>query len=82
MERDETRLRLPGARAGLASLIMQDLELYQQILGIEHPWQVQSVRLDVKAGEVEVSVGCAEQVWGCPSVAHENFWAVYSHFCF
>ena len=46
--------------------VMQDLQLYQQILGIEHPWHVETVRLDRKAQEVEVMVICREQVWGCP----------------
>lgn len=46
---------------------MQDIQLYQQILGIESPWQVENVRLDMKALEVEVKVICVEENWGCPT---------------
>lgn len=45
---------------------MHDLELYQQILGVEHPWRVGGVRLDRQAQEVEVTVECDEQNWACP----------------
>ena len=33
---------------------MQDHELYQRILGIEAPWQVERVELQLKQGEVHV----------------------------
>lgn len=46
---------------------MQDIQLYQQILGIESPWKVESVHLDMKALEVEVKVICQEENWGCPT---------------
>ena len=57
-----------GKSPGRARLkaFMQDFELYRQILGLEHPWRVESVRMDRKAGEIEVTVECVEQVWGCP----------------
>jgi len=45
---------------------MQDIALYQQILGLEEPWKVKAVNLDVKAGEVVVDVECTTEVWGCP----------------
>jgi transposase len=45
---------------------MQDITLYQQILGLKEPWKVQSVKLQVKESEVVVRVECTENVWGCP----------------
>lgn len=45
---------------------MQDYQLYQQILGIDEPWQVKRVTLNRPAGAVEVEVECLETVWGCP----------------
>lgn len=36
---------------------MRDRELYGKILGIESPWMVEDVRLDVDGGEVEVWLG-------------------------
>ena len=35
---------------------MQDKELYQTILGLDTPWQVADVDLDLKEGEIRVSV--------------------------
>ena len=35
---------------------MQDKELYQTILGLDTPWQVADVELDLKEGEIRVSV--------------------------
>lgn len=35
---------------------MQDKELYQQILGLQSPWQVGEVELDHEAGEIRVHV--------------------------
>jgi transposase len=45
---------------------MKDFELYQQILGLAAPWRVESVTLKPKEREIEVRVGCAETLWGCP----------------
>lgn len=45
---------------------MQDLQLYQQLLGLCEPWYVAGVRLDVQAQRVEVTVAVRDQVWGCP----------------
>ena len=33
---------------------MRDIDLYRQILGIEAPWYVKHVELDLEAGEVRV----------------------------
>jgi len=35
---------------------MKDKELYSKILGIEMPWKVVDIELDLKAGEVKVYV--------------------------
>jgi len=35
---------------------MRDKELYRRILGIEAPWEVSEIELDIKAGEVKVHV--------------------------
>lgn len=56
---------------------MQDLQLYQQLLGLNEPWYVTGVRLDVKAQEVEVAVAVRDQLWGCPQCAcrmHVHQW--------
>ena len=45
---------------------MKDIQLYQQILGLADPWQVQEVTLKREAKEIEIRVGCTETVWGCP----------------
>jgi len=46
---------------------MKDFELYQQILGLTHPWRVEQVSLKVEARRIEVRVGYADTVWGCPA---------------
>ena len=45
---------------------MKDFQLYQQILGLVAPWQVERVTLKPKEREVEVRVGFADTLWGCP----------------
>ena len=45
---------------------MKDIQLYQQILGLVAPWQVESVALKPKEREIEVRVGFAETHWACP----------------
>jgi len=35
---------------------VQDIDLYQQILGLKHPWEVKAVELDPKAGVIKVAV--------------------------
>lgn len=45
---------------------MKDFQLYQQILGLTAPWRVEAVTLKVAAREVEVRVGYADTLWGCP----------------
>jgi transposase len=50
---------------------MKDFQLYQQILGLIAPWRVEAVTLKVKELEIEVRVGLAETLWGCPE-CHER----------
>jgi len=45
---------------------MKDYQLYQQILGLVAPWQVESVTLKPNDQEIEVRVGYTETLWGCP----------------
>lgn len=45
---------------------MKDFQLYQQILGLVAPWQVEGVSLKTKEQEIEVRVGFTETLWGCP----------------
>ena len=45
---------------------MQDFQLYQQILGLTEPWRVEQVTLKLKDKTVEVRVGYADTLWGCP----------------
>ncbi|QEG20278.1 ISL3 family transposase [Mariniblastus fucicola] len=44
---------------------MQDTELYQQILGIETPWEVSNVDLNMELGEIVVSVRHAQGTKFC-----------------
>lgn len=53
---------------------MEDQELYQQILGLKSPWEVERVELDHSKGEIRVHVahegGCAE----CPECGEAGSW--------
>lgn len=58
---------------------MRDKELYQQILGIEAPWRVADVDLELEDGEVRVrivhegkSLSCAECGKPCPGYDHRS----------
>jgi transposase len=56
---------------------MEDLQLYQQLLGLSEPWYVTGVRLDIQAQEVQVTVGVRQELWGCPQCAcrmHVHQW--------
>jgi transposase len=52
--------------SGVKSGRMKDIQLYEQILGLVAPWRVESVSLKPKEREIEVRVGFAETLWGCP----------------
>ena len=45
---------------------MQDIQLYQQLLGLSPEWKVVSVALKPKERTVEVEVQCQASLWGCP----------------
>src|SRR6267142_6251635 len=46
---------------------MQDKELYRQILGIQEPWFVESVDLQLEKGEIHVGLNHRQEVeWKCP----------------
>lgn len=45
---------------------MRDVEFYRHLLGLEEPWTVQSVELNVQGQRVDVWAGHAEDVrWPC-----------------
>ena len=45
---------------------MNDTKLYEQILGLQPPWSVQSVTLKRAEETIEIEVVCTETLWGCP----------------
>jgi transposase len=45
---------------------MKDYQLYQQILGLTEPWHVEQVSLKLPEKTLEVRVGYADTLWGCP----------------
>ena len=45
---------------------MRDTQLYGRILGVEHPWRVTEVELDLKASEVRVRVEHGDETLVCP----------------
>lgn len=45
---------------------MKDVQLYQQLLGLNEVWQVTQVDLKRTERIVEVRVQCQESVWACP----------------
>ena len=46
---------------------MRDVELYQQILGLEEPWRVEEVELHIDEGRVDIHVEHSAGVkWKCP----------------
>ena len=57
---------------------MRDVELYRQLLGLEEPWTVWSVELNVQGQRVDVWAGRAEGVrWPCPECGVEL--VLYDH---
>ena len=48
--------------------LMRDIELYRHLLGLEQPWIVMKVALDVKEQRVDVWVDHGEGLkWPCPA---------------
>jgi transposase len=46
---------------------MRDHEMYAAILGIQSPWRVESVELQLESGEVHIHLGHGDgQQWPCP----------------
>ena len=45
---------------------MTESKFYSELLGLEMPWEVESVELDKQAMEVLVKVRCKQSVWVCP----------------
>jgi transposase len=57
---------------------MQDTELYRHVLGLETPWKVDSVKLDVPGGRVDVwAVHEEGHCWACPECRTEL--TIYDH---
>ena len=50
---------------------MQDIQLYERLLGLSRPWEVSRVTLKREAQEIEVEVRCIESVWGCPTCGRQ-----------
>ena len=46
---------------------MQDIQFFQQLLGLSGPWEVVRVTLKRAAQEMEVELRCWETVRGCPA---------------
>jgi transposase len=64
-------------------MTMKDTALYEQLLGLQAPWFVQTVDVDMVAQEIRVRVGLQPQVWADPTCAsgrahvhgwHERRW--------
>ena len=57
---------------------MQDTELYRHVLGLERPWKVDRVELDIGGGRVDVwAVHEKGLRWACPECRTEL--AIYDH---
>lgn len=57
---------------------MRDTELYRQILGIESPWEVETVQLNIMEGRVDVQLRHKEGItWPCPECGKEH--TIYDH---
>ncbi len=45
---------------------MKDTTLYDELLGLKHPWYVAGVKIDIVKQEVEVEVRSKDTMWACP----------------
>jgi len=46
---------------------MNDKDLFAHAIGVESPWSVQDVQIDLEAQRVEVHVECTPTVWADPA---------------
>lgn len=46
---------------------MNDKDLFTQAIGVQPPWKIKEVRMDVEDQRVEVEVECAQTVWADPT---------------
>lgn len=51
---------------------MRDHELYARILGIQPPWRVREVKLQLEAGEVQVFVAADPAAFVCPTCSKQS----------
>jgi transposase len=56
---------------------MNDRDLYAKLLGLERPWFVANVDLNLRAGEVHIYVEHGESEWACPEC--DRPCALYDH---
>ncbi|MBI5449956.1 MAG: transposase family protein [Gammaproteobacteria bacterium] len=50
---------------------MRDTDLYRQVLGLDKPWTVERVNLDVAGQRVDIWVEHEDgTVWSCPQCGH------------
>lgn len=45
---------------------MNEKDLFTHAIGVEQPWKIKAVRLDMEAQRVEVEVECEQTVWADP----------------
>jgi hypothetical protein len=45
---------------------MNEKDLFTQALGVQAPWEIKEVRMDLEAQRVEVEVECSQTVWADP----------------
>ena len=56
---------------------MNDRKLYEQILGITAPWQVEQVELKLESGQVLIRVEGSSAVLVCPECGEVFHWDVW-----
>jgi len=45
---------------------MNENDLFTQAIGVQAPWKIKEVRMDVEARRVEVELECSQTVWADP----------------
>lgn len=56
---------------------MSERDFYQQVLGLDKPWKVKAVRMELDQRRITVEVECEQQAWGNPGTgrrAHVHEW--------